>query len=148
MKIERMFSNYEEENFIVRTGNDELDELLERAFCEGYEYAQKEFTGATAVKRGLKQLELQVPNVEFYKRNYPNSQLASKKGRIKHVVDHIHEIEGGVVGKTNEFDKSFYKAKTLSPKRKAAPRNGNEQRYVGGRNNNWEEIAKEAKVKK
>lgn len=25
------------------TGNDNLDDLLEKAFCEGYEYAQKEF---------------------------------------------------------------------------------------------------------
>ena len=42
MKIERMFSNVEEER-LYSTGNDELNELLERAFCEGYEYAQKEF---------------------------------------------------------------------------------------------------------
>ena len=33
----------EEEERLYSTGNDELDELLERAFCEGYEYAQKEF---------------------------------------------------------------------------------------------------------
>ena len=33
----------EEEEKLYSTGNDELDELLERAFCEGYEYAQKEF---------------------------------------------------------------------------------------------------------
>ena len=48
MKIERMFSDVEEEK-LYSTGNDELDELLERAFCEGYEYAQKEFgrTGKT-----------------------------------------------------------------------------------------------------
>lgn len=37
-----MFSNVEEEK-LYSTGNDELDELLERAFCEGYEYAQKEY---------------------------------------------------------------------------------------------------------
>ena len=37
-----MFSDVEEEK-LYSTGNDELDELLERAFCEGYEYAQKEF---------------------------------------------------------------------------------------------------------
>jgi hypothetical protein len=42
MKLQRMFSNVGEEK-LYSTGNDELDDLLERAFCEGYEYAQKEF---------------------------------------------------------------------------------------------------------
>ena len=41
MKIWKNY-NYEEEK-LYSTGNDELDELLERAFCEGYEYAQREF---------------------------------------------------------------------------------------------------------
>lgn len=44
---EKMFSEIEDNNEIQEklysTGNDELDDLLERAFCEGYEYAQKEF---------------------------------------------------------------------------------------------------------
>ena len=50
MKIERLYSNYQEEEKLYSTGNDELDELMERAFCEGYEYAQKEFgrTGLNA----------------------------------------------------------------------------------------------------
>ena len=43
MKIERLYSNYQEEERLYSTGNDELDELMERAFCEGYEYAQREF---------------------------------------------------------------------------------------------------------
>jgi hypothetical protein len=49
MKIERINNNYEEER-LYSTGSDELDDLLERAFCEGYEYAQREFgrTGLNA----------------------------------------------------------------------------------------------------
>jgi hypothetical protein len=43
MIIERLHSDYQEEERLYSTGNDELDELLERAFCEGYEYAQREF---------------------------------------------------------------------------------------------------------
>ena len=45
MKIERLYSNYDEyyDEKLYSTGNDELDELLERAFCDGYEYAQREF---------------------------------------------------------------------------------------------------------
>ena len=49
MKIERLYSDYQEEERLYSTGNEELDELMERAFCEGYEYAQREFgrTGKT-----------------------------------------------------------------------------------------------------
>jgi len=43
MKIERLYSDYQEEERLYSTGNDELDDLLERAFCDGYEYAQREF---------------------------------------------------------------------------------------------------------
>jgi hypothetical protein len=49
--VEKMYSENEEiqEEKLYSTGDDELDDLLERAFCDGYEYAQKEFgrTGLT-----------------------------------------------------------------------------------------------------
>ena len=44
--IEKMYSeNYDEyeDTRLYSTGDDELDDLLERAFCDGYSYAQKEF---------------------------------------------------------------------------------------------------------
>ena len=43
--VDHLFSDYEGdfEERLYSTGNDELDELLERAFCDGYEYAQREF---------------------------------------------------------------------------------------------------------
>lgn len=53
MRIQRMFSNVEEEK-LYSTGNNELDELLERAFCEGYEFAQKEFASARQRKKNVK----------------------------------------------------------------------------------------------
>ena len=34
---------FAEDQKLYSTGNDELDDLLERAFCEGYELAQREF---------------------------------------------------------------------------------------------------------
>ena len=41
---EKLYSeNYEDER-LYSTGDSDLDDLLERAFCEGYEYAQKEYT--------------------------------------------------------------------------------------------------------
>lgn len=45
--------NYEER--LYSTGSDELDELLEKAFCDGYEYAQREFNSKSqkAMRRKL-----------------------------------------------------------------------------------------------
>ena len=50
MKIERLYSDYQEEERLYSTGNDELDDLLERAFCDGYEYAQREFAALPGLK--------------------------------------------------------------------------------------------------
>lgn len=45
MIIGRNFAeSYYEDERLYSTGDCELDELLERAFCEGYEYAQREFS--------------------------------------------------------------------------------------------------------
>ena len=41
--VEKHYSEIEESERLYSTGDSELDELLERAFCEGYEYAQREF---------------------------------------------------------------------------------------------------------
>lgn len=43
---EKLYSEnekYYESEKLYSTGDDELDDLLERAFCDGYEYAQREF---------------------------------------------------------------------------------------------------------
>jgi hypothetical protein len=42
---EKLYSanEYYESERLYSTGDDYLDDLLEKAFCEGYEYAQKEF---------------------------------------------------------------------------------------------------------
>ena len=60
MKITKLYSDYDEyyDEKLYSTGNDELDDLLERAFCDGYEYAQKEFgkKSMKEYKEGLKNL--------------------------------------------------------------------------------------------
>lgn len=71
-----MFSNVEEEK-LYSTGNDELDELLERAFCEGYEYAQKEFA-----KRDYDGLTEEGKEYLRRQRNIQANALASKRNRI------------------------------------------------------------------
>ena len=38
-----LVNSYYEDEKLYSTGDDNLDNLLERAFCDGYEYAQKEF---------------------------------------------------------------------------------------------------------
>lgn len=38
-----LINEYYENEKLYSTGDNYLDELLERAFCEGYEYAQREF---------------------------------------------------------------------------------------------------------
>jgi hypothetical protein len=42
---EKLYSanEYYEDEKLYSTGDDYLDDLLEKAFCDGYEYAQKEF---------------------------------------------------------------------------------------------------------
>lgn len=53
--VEKMYSeNYDEyENTrLYSTGDSDLDELLERAFCDGYEYAQREFSNKYSKKIG------------------------------------------------------------------------------------------------
>ena len=43
MIIGKQFVENQYDERLYSTGNDELDELLERAFCEGYELGQREF---------------------------------------------------------------------------------------------------------
>lgn len=55
--FENNFNDYEAEERLYSTGDADLDDLLEKAFCEGYEYAQREFADsddyATAGAAGL-----------------------------------------------------------------------------------------------
>ena len=50
--VEKLYSTneYYESEKLYSTGDSDLDDLLERAFCEGYEYAQREF-GRTGLSK-------------------------------------------------------------------------------------------------
>ena len=78
--IEKMYSeNYDDEYEDTRlysTGDDELDDLLEKAFCDGYEYAQKEFGRTGLSKEQAKQFFTKTGNRELNKQ--ANSELAKK----------------------------------------------------------------------
>ena len=78
MIIGRQLVENQYEEKLYSTGDDYLDELLEKAFCEGYEYAQKEFgrTGLSAEQ--AKQFFTKTGNRELNK--VTNKMLANKKG--------------------------------------------------------------------
>jgi hypothetical protein len=55
--VEKMYSeNYNEyeDTRLYSTGDSDLDELLEKAFCEGYEYAQREYSLKDELKEAIK----------------------------------------------------------------------------------------------
>ena len=55
--IEKMYSeNYDEyeDTKLYSTGDSDLDDLLERAFCEGYEFAQREYSLKDDIKNAIK----------------------------------------------------------------------------------------------
>ncbi|MBQ1606330.1 MAG: hypothetical protein II088_05940, partial [Bacteroidales bacterium] len=56
MIIGRQFVENQYEEKLYSTGDDYLDEMLEKAFCEGYEYAQAEFSDKEE-KRDRKKLK-------------------------------------------------------------------------------------------
>lgn len=55
--IEKMYSENEEiqEEKLYSTGDSDLDDLLEKAFSEGYEYAQKEYGLKDELKKAIKE---------------------------------------------------------------------------------------------
>ena len=78
-----LINNYYEDEKLYSTGDSELDDLLERAFCEGYEYAQREYTAVverTMAKEALRKIG---------KRKVPKLELISpeKKEKIKKLLD-------------------------------------------------------------
>lgn len=55
--VENQENNYEMEERLYSTGDVELDELLERAFCEGYEFAQMEFSAGEKIDAGIEKVK-------------------------------------------------------------------------------------------
>lgn len=109
MKITKSYSEYNEyyDEKLYSTGNDELDDLLERAFCDGYEYAQREFA-----ERDEKEEESE--DTKFSKKLAKNGKriaagggilagtgaglmIAGGKRGIKG-IDKISELENEIIG--------------------------------------------------
>ncbi len=58
-----LINGYYEDTKLYSTGDSDLDDLLEKAFCEGYEYAQREFVKA-AEKEAKMQLAREILEAE------------------------------------------------------------------------------------
>lgn len=59
----RLYSYNEPEERLYSTGNEDLDILMERAFCEGYEYAQREF----AEKEEKKKRKIKLSDIDSHR---------------------------------------------------------------------------------
>ena len=67
---ERLYSENQEEK-LYSTGDEMLDNLLERAFCEGYELAQREY--AEEAEKGALVV---IPSKQIVKRSGSKSKIA------------------------------------------------------------------------
>lgn len=77
-----MFSKVEEER-LYSTGNNELDDLLERAFCDGYEYAQREFNSSASKQANNKFFEKVGKKYQSNPKNFINKGETTKvSGRL------------------------------------------------------------------
>ena len=109
-----MITGYElvESQKLYSTGDEELDDLLEKAFCEGYEYAQREFATGT---RGILGAVSQGGYVDFTpKQTGPNkfeytSKMADTVG--KDLTNRTHS-------QLNNIQKLAKQGVNISPKRK------------------------------
>ena len=92
---EKMFSEMESNNNnevqekLYSTGSDELDELLERAFCEGYEYAQKEFGKAERKERRESNKKMRELGISKYDRD----EILTQRGAYKKNPEKFKNIE-------------------------------------------------------
>lgn len=76
MIIDRYNDDYYEDERLYSTGDYELDELMERAFCDGYDYAQREFNSKSMKELNNKRAEA-VGKAHYMLRNRPT--LANDK---------------------------------------------------------------------
>ena len=62
-----------------------IDELIERAFCDGYEYAQREFT--TSIRRAKKMMKQGVDIIANARKSNPNAQFVDSLSPDNFIVD-------------------------------------------------------------
>ena len=150
MKIQRLFSNVEEER-LYSTGNDELDELLERAFCEGYEYAQREFGNKEnkAKKRawirnsGIKSGEYESAARQYGPNSYQAEQAAIRKGKSRLGLESPEKpVRTGTLIKNNKVTGVYEEFGDLYPGVGNVNKNKTGQNILKGKSKTEREIVK------
>lgn len=112
--VEDQENNYEMEERLYSTGDVELDELLERAFCEGYEFAQKEFAdeaegalagiGATGAALGAGYAGLK--GIEKAGGAMRSRRIAKNKKALQNVIDEKLSKDKALKKKLEEISKT------------------------------------------
>ena len=89
-----MITGYDliESQKLYSTGDENLDDLLERAFCEGYEYAQKEFGGRQEYEGLTKKGKEDLANL----RGMIASGLMESRKNANKPVRLVNKVGGGI----------------------------------------------------
>ena len=101
--IEKMYSENEEtqDEKLYSTRDDYLDDLLEKAFCEGYEYAQREFAKKDYEKEKEAKMQLAREILEAEEKNDSREAKYLKKKLIENdrkLKTRAGAITGGIIG--------------------------------------------------
>ena len=105
---------YYEDEKLYSTGDDYLDDLLEKAFCDGYEYAQREFSKTVddpllkkQILKTVSKMKKNSPKThdEVLKayRNLPKSVRRNSKGAIDNLEEMVANTKDG---RWNEYLKN------------------------------------------
>ena len=131
-QVENWDNGYEMEERLYSTGDYELDELLERAFCEGYEMAQREF--AAMDKAGKVVMDM----AEVKKLKAQGLTMDEiKKIREKRIAEANKKYEGLTQGRINQIgsqhanSSEFAKKRSLGTKAKYAWQNMSKAQKAG-----------------
>ena len=127
--IEKMYSeNYDEyeDTKLYSTGDDELDDLLEKAFCEGYEYAQREYSLKNYLKAIPRHIKRDVTNKGIALRiakggDLTNAEIGKVAAKSKVLANRLQQNRGLGAKLLNKADSSIGSgmAKTADKLKKA-----------------------------
>ena len=84
-----------------------IEELIEKAFSDGYEYAQKEFISNRDLMRMNKRINT---NIKKYNKNLPNVQKALKTDTydsLKNTVNKQNKLKDNIIKSELKFGKAL-----------------------------------------
>lgn len=153
----RMYSANDYEERLYSTGNEYLDDLLERAFCEGYEYAQREFAEkeeeeeenkrnnhrALKTAAGIGGATIGTAGLIYGGKKLGNR--LTEKGRIMMADDQVGGEQVGQAERTLENRKEALNAAKERQAKKATKKGAKEVEEAKGRVKDAEKVRRTAK---